>query len=52
MPSYTKIGPSLQAQIAKDLIRPGIVSLRSKATVPEAVALMTDKGYHSAPVIE
>jgi CBS domain-containing protein len=52
MPSYTKIGPSLQAQIAKDLIRPGIVSLRSKATVPEAVALMTDKGYHSAPVID
>lgn len=52
MPTYTKIGASLQAQTAKDLMGPGIVSLRSKATVAEAVALMTDKGYHSAPVID
>ena len=52
MPSYTKIGPSLQAQTAKDLMGPSIVSLRSMATVAEAVALMTDKWYHSAPVIE
>jgi CBS-domain-containing membrane protein len=52
MPTYTKIGPSLQAQSAKDLMGPGIVSLRAKATVAEAVALMTDRGYHSAPVID
>lgn len=52
MPSYTQIGPSLQAKTARDLMGPGIVSLRAKATVAEAVALLTDKGYHAAPVID
>lgn len=51
MPTFTLMGPSLKAQTAKDLMGPGIVSLRAVATVAEAVVLLTDNGFHSAPVI-
>ncbi|MCY2936931.1 MAG: CBS domain-containing protein [Planctomycetota bacterium] len=52
MPSFTTIGPMLRASTASELMGPTLVSLRGKATVAEAVALFTDKGYHAAPVID
>src|SRR5215471_442148 len=37
---------------AQDLMSPNPVSLREDATIPEAIALMTDRGYSAAPVID
>jgi CBS domain-containing protein len=42
----------LAAQTAEDLMSANPVSLREDATIPEAVALMTDRGYSAAPVID
>jgi CBS domain-containing protein len=43
---------SLTAGTAADLMTPNPVSLEQDATVPEAVALLTDRGYSAAPVID
>jgi CBS domain-containing protein len=42
----------LRARTARDLMTPNPVSLRADATLREAVALLTDKGYSAAPVID
>ena len=42
----------LEARTAADLMSPNPVSLRSAATVQEAVAMLTDRGYSAAPVID
>jgi CBS domain-containing protein len=42
----------LCARTAADLMTPNPVSIRDIATVREAVALLTDKGYSAAPVID
>jgi CBS domain-containing protein len=50
----TPAGPRLvlEARTAADLMSPNPVSLRSAATVQEAVAMLTDRGYSAAPVID
>jgi CBS domain-containing protein len=42
----------LTAQMAEELMAPNPISLRDDATIPEAVALMTDRGFSAAPVID
>jgi CBS domain-containing protein len=42
----------LAARTAEELMVPNPISLRDDATVPEAVALMTDRGFSAAPVID
>jgi CBS domain-containing protein len=42
----------LSAQTAEELMSPNPISLREDATIPEAVALMTDRGFTAAPVID
>jgi len=42
----------LDADTAVDLMTPNPVSLRADATIQEAVALLADKGFHGAPVID
>ncbi len=50
----TSTGPrlTLWAETAADLMTTNPVSIRENATVQQAVALLTDKGYHAAPVID
>lgn len=50
----TAAGPQLAlwAETAADLMTTNPVSIRENATVQQAVALLTDKGYHAAPVID
>jgi CBS domain-containing protein len=50
----TQAGPrlTLVADSAADLMTPNPVSIRSKATVREAIALLIDKRIHAAPVID
>src|SRR5206468_12659328 len=50
----TEAGPQLclYGETAADLMVPNPVSLREDATVHEAVALLTDKGFSGAPVID
>ena len=50
----TPAGPRLvlEACTAADLMTSNPVSLRSAATVQEAVALLTDRGFSAAPVID
>jgi CBS-domain-containing membrane protein len=52
----TKAAPAqplfLAADTAADLMMPNPVSLRAEATVLEAIALLTDKGFSAAPVID
>jgi CBS domain-containing protein len=50
----TAAGPrlALWAEMAADLMTTNPVSIRENATVQQAVALLTDKGYHAAPVID
>jgi CBS domain-containing protein len=43
---------ALWADTAADLMRPNPVSIRDNATIREAVALFTDKGFSAAPVID
>jgi len=43
---------ALQAETAADLMTPNPVSLDEKATMREALALLIDKGYTAAPVID
>jgi CBS domain-containing protein len=42
---------TVRAETAADLMTPNPVSIRASATIPEAVALFTDKGIGAAPVI-
>jgi len=42
----------LNAETAEDLMVPNPVSVRANATVHEAMALLIDKGYSAAPVID
>ncbi|HEY7309941.1 MAG TPA: CBS domain-containing protein [Gemmataceae bacterium] len=43
---------TLDAARAADLMTPNPMSIRAEATVPEAVAWLTDKGFSAAPVID
>jgi CBS domain-containing protein len=43
---------TLAGETAADLMRPNPVSIRDRATVLEAAALLTDKGFSGAPVID
>ena len=43
---------TLAAVNAAQLMTPNPVSLEQDATIPEAVALLTDRGYSAAPVID
>ncbi len=43
---------TLPAVTAAELMSPNPVSLEHDATVPEAVALLTDRGFSAAPVID
>ncbi len=42
----------LKAQTAEELMTANPISLRADATIPEALALMTDRGFTAAPVID
>jgi CBS domain-containing protein len=42
----------LAAETAAELMRPNPVSIRGDASVGEAVALLSDKGFSAAPVID
>jgi CBS domain-containing protein len=42
----------LRAVTAADLMSPNPVSISAAATVPEAIALLTERGLSAAPVIE
>jgi CBS domain-containing protein len=42
----------LEAMTAADLMSPNPVSISAAATVPEAIALLTERGMSAAPVIE
>jgi CBS domain-containing protein len=42
----------LDAAQAADLMTPNPMSIRAEATVPEAVATLTEKGFSAAPVID
>lgn len=42
----------LEAATAADLMTPNPVSLRADATAAEAIALLTDRGFSAAPVID
>jgi CBS domain-containing protein len=43
---------TLCAETAADLMRTNPVSIREDATIREAIALLTDKGFSAAPVID
>jgi len=47
-----KSGLYLDATTAEDLMTPNPVSIRADASVREATALLTDKGFSAAPVID
>jgi CBS domain-containing protein len=53
-PLFTEASPrlTLAARAASDLMTPSPVSLREGASVQEAVALLTDRGFSAAPVID
>ena len=42
----------LHADTAADLMTPNPVSVRQDATVPEVIALLTDRGFTGVPVID
>ncbi|HZV06564.1 MAG TPA: CBS domain-containing protein [Gemmataceae bacterium] len=42
----------LDSVCAADLMTPNPMSLRAEATVPEAIAWLTEKGFSAAPVID
>jgi CBS domain-containing protein len=48
--TYTPL--TLDAEIAADLMMPNPVSISQNASILETVALLTDKGFSAAPVID
>jgi CBS domain-containing protein len=42
----------LEALTAEEIMTPNPVSIRANATIKEAIALLADKGYSAAPVID
>src|SRR5215212_5634647 len=42
----------LEPACAGDLMTPNPVSIREEATIPEAIALLTQRGFGAAPVID
>jgi CBS domain-containing protein len=42
---------SLAVETAAEIMRPNPISLREDATIQEAIALLSDKGFSAAPVI-
>lgn len=50
--SQTDVLLKLHARTAADLMAPNPISIRADANVREALALLTDKGYSAAPVID
>ncbi len=42
----------LQAESAADLMTPDPVSIRDEASIPEAIAWLTDQGRSAAPVVD
>src|SRR5438067_1819164 len=42
----------LAADTAADMMAANLISIRGDATLPEAIALLTDKGFSAAPVID
>jgi len=43
---------TIAAETAADLMTSSVISVRDSAAVAEAVALLTRKGFHAAPVID
>ena len=41
----------LDVEIASEIMRPNPISIRDDATIQEAIALLSDKGFSAAPVI-
>ena len=53
MPTATQTGPlTLAARTARELMSPDLISVRENATVEEATAFFTDRGYSAAVVID
>jgi CBS domain-containing protein len=53
LPNATVIGElTLAARTAADLMTPDPVSIEAGASLHEAIALLTDRGYSAAPVID
>jgi CBS domain-containing protein len=44
--------PTMYAETAEELMTPNPVSIREEAMISEAIALLTDKGFSAAPVID
>jgi predicted transcriptional regulator len=42
----------LKADSAKELMSPNPISIQAKATVNEATALLVERGFHAAPVVD
>jgi CBS domain-containing protein len=50
--TMTRARLALRADSAADLMSPNPVSVRARASLREAIALMTDRGIRAAPVID
>jgi CBS domain-containing protein len=50
IPAFPRL--SLEANTAEEIMSDNPISVRKGATVHEAIALMTDRGYYAAPVID
>jgi len=50
--SKTSARMTLEAGYAADLMKDNPVSIRENATIQETAALLTDKGFSAAPVIQ
>lgn len=44
--------PILEAETAADIMTPNPISIRATATVREGIALLTERGFSAAPVID
>jgi CBS domain-containing protein len=52
MKAQTVCRPTMYAETAEELMTPNPVSIREEAMISEAIALLTDKGFSAAPVID
>jgi len=50
--SYPVTGLTLDAETAADMMTPNPLSIRGDATISEVIALLVDKGFGAAPVID